>query len=76
MQRDAQIARELELLGAAGPAGDAHPHPPAIQRIRLEQGVGGRDFGLVLGPVDGVREVERERAAAELDRFGGDRSYH
>ena len=71
VQGRAQAARELELLGAAGPAGDAEPDAPAIERIRLEQRVGGDDLELFLGPVDAVGEVQRERAALEFDGFGG-----
>ena len=39
VQRAAQAARELELVGPAGPPGDAHPLAPALQRVRLEQHV-------------------------------------
>ena len=70
VQGGAQAAGELELLGAAGAAGDAEPDAPAIERIRLEQGVGGDDLELLFGPVDAVGEVQRERAALEFDGFG------
>ena len=55
----AQAAGELELLRTARPAGDADARAPAVQRIRLQQRVRGRDLDVVLGPVDGVGEVQR-----------------
>ena len=58
----AQAARELELLGAAGPPGDAQPLAPALQRIRLQQRVGRRD--LASSSVQSTVLAKSERTAS------------
>ena len=75
VQRGTQAARELELLGIAGPARDAEAQAPAVQGVRLQQRVRGRHLRFILRPIHGVDEVQRQRAALEFDGFWC-RCYH
>ena len=68
----AQAARELELLRRR-PGRPATPSrtPQRSSESGSSSASVARDRDVVLGPVDGVGEVQRERAALQLDRFGG-----
>jgi len=69
VQRAAQPARALELVGPAGSPGDAHPLAPAFQSIRFEQHVLVLDDRLLLGPIRRIGEVQGQRTALQFDRF-------